>query len=423
MPSRQQVLLPLLITGCALAIAVLLWLNRPLPQQQAIVQRPLIVEAAQAVYQDIRVQVRAQGNVTPRTETALIAEVAGKVVGVSAAFKAGGFFRAGDALLQIDDRNYQAELKRAAAAVASAESALAEEKGRSEVAYQDWLKYRSGVKRSPEAEALALRKPQLIDAQARLDAARAELDYARIQLERTTLRAPYDGLLRSKAVDIGQYVNVGGTLGHSYAVDYAEVRLALPESKLGYLNLPTMHAHGASSPAVTFYASVGDQLHQWRGRLVRTEGVFDAGTRVLFAVAQVDDPYGLDRPRQQALRFGSFVDAAIDGRRFEDLVALPRHILRAGNRIWVIDADNRLRDRQVEILTTEGPHILVRAGLEPGERVCLSLIPGAVSGREVEVGTVTPSDALFEELTEAAATDLAAPPRALAPEAAAGDRA
>ncbi len=135
-------------------------------------------------------------------------------------------------------------------------------------------------------------------------------------------------------------------------------------------------------------------MHQWSGRIVRTEGVFDERSRVLFAVAAIDDPYAIDSPGDKALRIGTFVDAEIQGRVIEDLVTLPRSLMRAGNRIWIIDDQNRLRNRKVDVLRTDGPQIYVTAGLEAGERVCASSIVGAIPGTEVRVSGQTPSDQL-----------------------------
>ena len=398
--SYTNRLKPLAIILLASAIATGLYLNRPEPEQVEVTQRTLLVNAIKAVKQDVRVSVRAQGIITPRTETILIAEVSGRVIEVSEQFKVGGYFNKGDTLLGIDPRDYKADLKRAEAAVASAKSNLASEQGRAEVAYNDWLKYKSSVQRSQAANDLSLRKPQLIDAEAKLASANADLDTARDQLDRTTIRAPYSGLVRSKQVDVGQYVNVGTTLAETFAIDFAELRMALPENKLNYLELPTLADRDLNVyPKVTLFAEIGGELREWQGKIVRTEGVFDDRSRVLFAVAEIDDPYGLTHPQAEELRIGTFVDARIEGRLISDLVALPRHLLRAGNQIWIIDEQQRLQNRQVSILRTEGHDIYVTSGLNEGELVCLSNISGAIPGTKVRISTVTSSHLSPEDQT------------------------
>lgn len=390
----SSVFIPVAILTVAIAVAVVFVVTRPAPKVVDNTPAPLLVDAIEVVKQDIQVSVRAQGTVIPRTETTLVAEVSGRITAVSDHFKIGGYFNQGDELLRIDQRDYLAAVKRAEAAVATARSNLASERGRAEVAYQDWVKYRSSVKRSESATALALRKPQMEEAQAALDSAEAELAHARNQLDRTVIRAPYDGLFRSKQVDIGQFVNTGSPLADIFAIDRAELRLALPEHKLNYLELPTLAQPDLNiEPEVNLFAEIGEELHNWQARIVRTEGVFDERTRVLFAVAEIDDPYGIHQPRTEELRIGTFVEADISGRVINDLVVLPRRLLRAGNRVWVIDNDNRLQNREVGILRTDGADIYVTSGLQEGELVCASSISGAVPGTQVRVARRTPSDA------------------------------
>lgn len=401
-PQSKQILIPVSILLIASLIATALVLSRSEPEKIQLETQALLVNAAQVVKEDIQISVRAQGTITPRTSTAIISEVSGKIIAVSANFKAGGFFQKDNILLRIDDRNYRAEVKRAEAAVASANSNLATEKGQAEVAFQDWEKYRSSVSRSQTAEDLALRKPQLADAQAKLDYASADLDHARDQLERTVIRAPYEGIIRSKQVDIGQYLNVGSQLAETFAIDSAELRMALPDSKLHYLNLPSLDTTSQQDnfPRVDIYAEMGGQLQQWQGQLVRTEGIFDERSRVLFAVAEIDDPYGVQTPREQPLRIGTFVHARIEGRLIEQLVILPRHILRAGNKIWIIDEQNRLQNRQIQLLRTEGENMYVTGGLSEGELVSLSNISGAIAGTVVRTADITPTREATEQPVE-----------------------
>lgn len=385
-------LLPPAVVVVALLAGLALFLARPQPEQLVVERQPVLVDVAEVVMQDIRIQVRSQGTVTPRTRTTIAAEVPGKVVEVAPAFTAGGFFRNGDVLLRIDQRDYQAELRRAEAAVATARSQLALERGQAEVAYRDWQRFRREVERTPDAEALALRRPQLDAAEAELAAAQANLSFARDQLERTVIRAPYDGLVRQTHADLGQYLGAGEPLADIFALDRAEVRLPIPQNRLGYLRLPEPGNLLPDPPQVVLGSNLGDARFEWQGAIGRTEGVFDEQRRVLFVIAEVEDPYGLERPRLQPLRMGSFVDARIEGRLIPDLVVLPRQVLRAGNQVWVVDPQNQLVNRRVEILRTEGDTVYVSAGLESGERVSLSTPTGAVTGASVRVNRVVRSD-------------------------------
>lgn len=390
-----------IILGAASAGALALYLQRPEPVKVEIPSKSLLIDVAEVVKQNLPISIASQGTVSPRTQTTLMAEVSGRVVEVSPKFKAGGYFSAGEILLQIDDRDYKAELKRAESAVASASSNLALEKGRAQVAYRDWLQFSKGVTRNADADALAQRKPQLAEAQAQLDSAEADLARARDNLDRTTIRLPYAGMVRSKQADIGQYVSVGSQLGQTFAIDRVEVRLPLPDDRLSYLNLPAVDASHDNRPPtlVTLSSRQGENTYEWQAELVRTEGVLDERSRVLFAIAEVVDPYGLESERDAPLRVGTFVQADISGKTMQDIVVLPRHVLRTGNQVWVVDDKNRLVNRVVGLLRTDGELAYIYRGLEAGEHVALSTIPHAVAGTEVrqnstvKTSTLLPPDA------------------------------
>ena len=388
-------LLSLALLGGAAAISTVLFLNRPPSPLQPPEYAPVKVEAALVEQETVRIPVQAQGTVSPLRQTAMISEVRGRVIEVSEHFLAGGFVTKDEVLLRIDPRDYQAALLRAQAAVESADSNLAQERGRAEVALQEWKRLPKNSQRSQEATDLYLRKPQLEQAESQALAARADLDYARDDLERTIIRAPYDALILSKNTDIGQFVSPGTMLTELFSVETAEVRLPLPQSRLDYLELPGLRddSPGAS---IDLYTDVGGEVQHWPARLHRTEGVYDERSRVLYVVARVEDPYGLQNPGRPPLRIGTFVNANIEGRAIDNLVVLPRSILRSGNQVWVIDADNKLRNRTVETLRAGNELVYVTSGLQAGELVSLNALDPSFAGAEVEILETTPTSELSE---------------------------
>ncbi|KZX59570.1 hypothetical protein A3709_14895 [Halioglobus sp. HI00S01] len=390
---KKQTLVSALLLGGAATIAAILFLNRPPAQMAEPEYRPVTIDVAVAVKETINVHVQAQGTVTPLRETALLSEVSGRIIETAENFLVGGFVSEGDVLMRIDPRDYQTDLLRAQASVESAESNLAQEKGRAEVALREWQKLPANAQRSQEAKDLYLRKPQLEQAEAQLLAAMADLNTARDRLERTVIKAPYNAIIRSKDSELGQFVGAGTRLAAVFSVDQAEVRLPIPQSKLDYLALPGVSGYddGAS---IDLYTDVAGEVKHWPARLHRTEGVFDERSRVLYTVARVDDPYALNTPDREPLRLGTFVNADISGRNFDDIVALPRYILRAGNLVWVIDEDNLLRNRRVEVLRTGGDTIYVSAGLDDGDRVSLTSLDASLIGTKVEINSSTDSDVL-----------------------------
>ncbi len=374
-------LLPILIPVAAVLLTVALVAARPEPpRQEAAVTTPLVeVEPARAAAGDF--VVRAQGTVQPRTQTVLVAEVSGTVVEVAGQFNAGGFFRRGDVLLRIDPRDYEAALRRAEAAVANREALLAQERARAEQALRDW----ENLRRPGTPSDLVLRKPYVAEAEANLRAARAELQQARINMERTVIRAPYDGLLRDKRVDLGQFVGTGTPLAEIYATDMAEIRLPLTEHDAMFVNLP-QPGDGEGVP-MTVTATVAGVSYTWPARLVRSESVIDERSRVLYAVARIDDPYRrrADSAHPHVLSFGTFVEAQLPASIGHSVVAVPRLALRSSNQLMLVDAEDRLRLRDVHIVRSDAEFAYVDGGIAEGDRIIVSSLPAPVEGMAVRV--------------------------------------
>lgn len=346
------------------------------------------VDTISAELASLNLAVYSQGTVRPRTETTLVAEVAGQIVSVSGNFIPGGFFRSGEVLLQIDPSDYETGLLRAQANLAARKAQLADQKARSEQARKDWI----NLGREGEPSELTLRIPQLAEAQAAVQAAEAELQEAERDLQRTRIKVPYDGLVRSKLVDVGQYVAPGTPLGVTFAIDTAEIRLPLSSNDLKFLELPsaTRLEKSQQVPVTLTAADIGGD-QQWNAEIVRTEGVVDEGSRVVYAVAEVVDPYGvLGQSLSPELKMGSFVRADIQGLRIENVVVLPRSVLRADNTVLIANDERKLEIRPVTVVRAEPRDVYISAGVSDGELVITTSmdapIPGmslAVSGEEI----------------------------------------
>ncbi len=399
-----KLILPLLLIGSSFVIALVLFANRPDTTLAAPPERIAIVDVAEVVLQDLRIPIQAQGTVTPHRQTALVSEVAGMIIEVSPSFNAGGYVAKGEVLLKIDDRDYQANLLRARAGVESAESTLAQEKGRAEVAHNEWKKLPKNAQRSQAATDLYLRKPQLDTAQAQLLSAQADLKKAQDDLDRTHIRAPYDAIIRAKRSDLGQYTSPGTPVADIFAIDYAEIRLAISQAKLNYLDLPGVLNSRSFKvpPPIDLYTDVAGEVSHWQATLQRTEAVFDERSRVLFVIARVEDPYALQVGEHKPLRMNSFVKANILGREMLDLAVLPRHVLRAGGFIWVVDEQLTLRNRKVQTLRTESNDIYVTSGLENGDLVSLTSVSGALPGLRVRINSRTSTLQQQDSMLEAA---------------------
>jgi len=357
-------------------------LTRPEAKQQPKPSATLLVDILVATRAPITFTVSTQGEVAPRTATTLISEVSGQIVSVAPSFVSGGFFKKGDLLARIDPRIYNARLKRARASVKVAETQVATENALAGYALEDWRRLRAlQANKGSKPSDLTLRKPQLAAALAELESAESALVEAEGDLERTSIRAPYDGMVREKLSDIGQYVKPGDRLAKTFAVDYAEVRLPLTQADLEFLERPK--TAGVRVVPVTLTARIAGTDQHWLGSVTRTEGVFDSQTRVLHAVAQVQDPYGIKQDRPEPLRIGTFVNAEIQGKEAGKLFSVPRHALHRGTTLWLVDGQNRLQAAEVNIVRADTDLVYVNRGLNEGDRICITPMERPLPGMPV----------------------------------------
>ena len=379
----KQLIFSAILLGSSLTVSSILYLIRPSTELSQPVYNPITVDVAIAEKETVRIPIQAQGNVSPVHQTQLQAEVRGRIVELANNFEVGGFIKRNEVILRIDPRDYETNIIKAQAAVESAESILIQEKGRSKVAREEWLKIPKGSQRSKEASDLYLRKPQLELAQAQLRAAQADLKTARDNLDRTIMRAPYDSLVKARLADIGQFVSPGINVAELVSIEVAKIRLPIPQGKLSYINLPKIG--GEDGEIIDLYTDTNGEIRHWTATLNRTEGVFDERSRTLFAVAYIEDPYALKLETNNPLRIGTFVNANILGKAIENLVVLPRYILRTGNEVLIVDKNNKLRSRKVTLLRTGGDLVFVSNGINEGEKISLTTLGGEIVGAEVKI--------------------------------------
>jgi RND family efflux transporter MFP subunit len=434
---KLKVLLPIAILSLGVAVVVLMFVMR---EEIAPRQPPVITPIVRTVLAEpttLQLRVKAHGTVVPRRESDLVPQVSGAVVWVSPELVPGGFFESDQPLVRIDQADYEVALEGARASVARAESEYA--RAKKERARQRRLGSVASQSNIDDADngyrvAAASRR-----------SARSTLERAERDLARTELGAPYAGRVRSEQVDVGQFASRGVPLAKLYAVDYAEVRLPLPDRDLAYLDLvlarrnrvtepepaparelesialldewtgdsdlneefevargsqpePTADDRG---PVVVLRAEFAGQHHAWRGHIVRTEGELDPKSRMVQVVARVEDPYGAEEGDERPpLAVGLFVEAEIEGRIVENVFVLPRAALRrdrtgeGAHRVLVVDQELRLRFRDVDLLRTEHGRVIVSDGLQPGERVCISPLRAVTDGMRVRIAEGTASSEL-----------------------------
>ncbi|MBI5851800.1 MAG: efflux RND transporter periplasmic adaptor subunit [Planctomycetes bacterium] len=377
--SVLRVLLPLLVLALGVAGAWALVQAREKKPVDAVPPAHPLIEVAIAQRATWSPTIRAQGTVRPAVESELVSEVAGRVIELAPGLRAGARFERGEPLARIDPRDYELAVVEAEAAVAQAQLALEVEKAESEAAQQAWQSLGEATPPTP----LALREPQLAEARARVAASKARLEGARRDLERTTLTAPYDGITFEKSVDLGQFVARGARLAHLLGRDAVEVRIPIQPDELALLGLAGAPDAGRDR-TVELRAHDGIDSARWTGRIVRREDWLDPRSRTIALVVRVEDPYPATGDRTPMF-VNLFVQAELRGTELADVVVLPRAALRNDQRVWVVDGEQRLRPRAVDIVRKERDTIVVRGGLDASERVCTTPLDAVTDGMHVRV--------------------------------------
>ncbi len=364
--ALQRGLLIASIFGIAFAIVFALIALKPEPPKREQVEFAMLVEAAELEMAASEILIRSQGTVLPRTETVLSAEISGAIVEISPKFVAGGVFKKGEVLMRIDPTNYTTAVDRAAALV-----------NQRQIEHDGALQLRTKGYRA-EAEYAA--------AQSALASAKADLVRAERDLERTYIRLPYDGIVRSKDADLGQFVNPGTRLGVTFATDYAEIRLPLTDQDLAFIDLPDAReitrTAKANGQEVVLSAIQKGELQQWTAHIVRSEGVVDEKSRVSYAVARLDDPYGFDSDATP-LPVGTFVSAVIQGVSPGEMIRVPRSAIRGSNKLVFVDDDNRIRIRDVNVFRFDADFAYIRDPSLVGERFVLTAMENPINGMPV----------------------------------------
>lgn len=369
-----------IITGFLVVQGLVAAKPEPEKNDEEVRKISLYVDSVQS--EKVVVAVKTQGEVRPKTEIDLIPQVSGRIIALSDSFSEGAEFAPNTLLLKIDDSDYQVAVVRAQARVAEAQTALERELATAEIKEEEWR----DKSKEQDPTNFALNLTQVAQAEAMLRAAKADLDKARLDLARTEIRVPFHGRVRDRNVGIGQFVTAGMPMGRVFSIDVVEVRLPLTDTQLVELNLPLGFTalEESDAPVVNFSATLGSREFSWEGQIVRIDASIDENTRLIYATAEVRDPYGLAASEGMPIAVGMFVNAEIEGVAEQMAYVMPRLALRNKDKVYVINEDNELEIRTVEVLSTSEDRVLVVSGVIAGDRVVTSPVPNAVDGMAVE---------------------------------------
>ena len=381
----KRVIFPIgILAGCIFFAAVLL--RSPTVVDEAAPEIiPVSVRVAQVRAESIQLNVESQGKVQASQVASLSAPVAGPVAWISSAMEAGGFVKEGESLLRLESSDYETTRARSLAAMqqAQAESTHAS----NELDRLRELADKRLASDSQLQDAIRMANVNI----ARLADAQASFQQAELDLDRANIRAPFDAIIQSRDVELGQYVNRAQSVAVLLGASEVEVRVPLAIRQLGFLDVPLGmrgELDDERAPHVILTGLYGGAEYNWSGKLVRTEAVIDANSNTVQTIIRVKQPVAnassMNKNAEIPLPIGLYVQATIQGRRVSDLIALPRSVIRNNNQVLVVDAENKMYYRNVEIYRLEEDRVLISGGILPGEFICISPIQAVVNGMSVQ---------------------------------------
>lgn len=377
--TRRHVVLPLIILLAAAGVTVLLIKTRPKAEHRPPAEMVALVSILEAAPSTETILVPAMGTVLPSAQVDLQAEVSGRVIAQHPRLIPGGRVRAGETLVKLDAQDYEYALDQQKAAMDKAVFELKVERGRKQIAEEEWRRLGLGAKVDDESRSLALREPHVKAAESAVEAAKSALSKARLNLDRTAVRAPFDAVVLEEYTDVGQLVSPQSRVATLAGVESYWVRISVPVEWRRWIRLPDDLGAGGSAARVLHDIGQGAPL-AWDGRVIRLLADLDPAGRMARLLVRVDHPFGAGT--ELPLLLGAYVKVEMEGRSVDEVYRLPRAALRDGAQVWIMGAEDRLEIRPVEVLWTQETDGLVR-GLQPGDRVVTSPIALPLPGMKL----------------------------------------
>tara|TARA_B100001094_G_scaffold333148_1_gene409021 strand:- start:3173 stop:4429 length:1257 start_codon:yes stop_codon:yes gene_type:complete len=367
-------LLPLLIIVAAFFVFFALKASKPKPDQKQQTESYPLVEVMQVSPETVQFEISSYGVTQPKYQTQLVSQVSGKIMRVSDKFAVGAMIKKNKVLAQIEPSDYKTELAQARANLAKAQAQYQREKAESEVAARDWQQVTN-----QKPTDLGLRKPQLKQEKANVDYAKAALERAKRNLDRTAIRAPFDGLIRVRNIDLGQYITSGKMVGELYDTRMTEIRLPISAQDIAFLP-----DYQNETVGVTLTAKLAGQPVIWEGIITRDEGIIDETNRMLYLIAEVKDPYiRLNQTEHQhPLKFGSFVSAQIQGMQLSGVFKIPRYLVR-DDQVMLVN-NKKISYQKVTVIRSDKKFAYISAGLKAGDLISLTQLENVQEGAAIQ---------------------------------------
>lgn len=367
-----------LLAGSILAALIFFWTAPEAEMVGASKTTAMLVDVVQAERGDFSPTVVATGIVQPATDISLSNQVGGEITRIASQFLPGAYVNKGELLLQVNPADFENTLLLRKSDLALAKSDFEVELGRQDVAQKDYELI--GDEFSPENRNLVLRKPQLEAAKANVTAAEAAVNQASLDLERASIRAPFDAHILSRNVNLGSQIAPGSDLGRLVGIDEYWVMANVPLSKVNWLEIEE-NTDGLGAPVKIVHPAAWEPGQFREGRVSRLVGALDNQTRLARVIIKVEDPLmrRTPNPEKPPLIIGTFVEVQIEARKLENVTRLERQYIRPGNTVWVME-DGELAIREVSILFEDQDYAYIKEGLEDNAQVVATDLATVVNG-------------------------------------------
>ena len=390
----------ILIAG--IAITTLIFSTEPEAKTEgASIETAMLVDVITIKVGSYEPTISATGTVQPVEDITLSPLVSGQIINRDPAFTPGGFVKKNQPLLQIDPSDYRNTLELRKSELLQSKTTLDTEMGRQQIAEQDLMLITNDslFKDNPlsaDERQLILRQPQLNAVKATIVGAKASVDQAQLNLERTTIRAPFDAHILSQNVTAGSQVGPGDDLGRLVGTEYYWVTATVPVSKLQWLHFPENDKDRGSEVLIKNSTAWPEEQYR-EGYLDKEIGALDGQTRLARVLVKVADPLAknTDLEGKPKLMIGTFVEVDIQANKLDNVVRLSRDYIRSNATVWVMK-EGKLEIREVDIVLTDNDYAYIRKGLEEGEQIVITDLSTVSNG----IGLRTRSEGSEKEPTQ-----------------------
>ncbi len=406
------VLVPIVLLAAGAVGASYLIRTKPQVEPAPPAERVWTVDAVTVRLGDVQPEIQLFGKIFAARQIQVRALVTGQIVEIHPNLVEGGLIRRGEMILAIDEFEYRSALMESEARQAEARARIVEREAKrraeTEALKRDReilallardLKRATQLRKRGNISVQALDKKRLelsrqqraivlrrngIDAEAaRLEQEKATIERldvavqrARYDLERTKVRAPFDGVFMNVTAQAGQRLGVLDSVGNLIATGRLEARFHISDAQYGRL---TSTERGVIGRRARVTWRVGQRKLELKAVIARVGAQIDTASGGVELFARIED-----REAASSLRPGAFVEVHIPDRVYANVARVPETVLHPGNVVYGVE-DGRLVARKAKIVGRVGNDVLLRGGLSDGERLVTTQSVAIAPGLRVEL--------------------------------------